>query len=180
MSDFLKYEQDGHIVTLTMNGAGTAQSPDRHTAVPGSSAAVERIQDDRSVRAVVITGSGAAFTRPAAQVKNTRAPCLRRGARHGDPARPPARASAASAPSAVRFWRSAADRGGSDGPAPSAPEAWTGDACCDIRIASERARFAPRDFVKLGIIPGDDGAWLLPRIIGLSRAAERTHALPAR
>ncbi|MCY1288232.1 Short-chain-enoyl-CoA hydratase [compost metagenome] len=44
---------------------------------------------------------------------------------------------------------------------------------CDIRIASERAQFA-ESFVKLGIIPGDGGAWLLPRVIGLSRAAEMT------
>ena len=42
---------------------------------------------------------------------------------------------------------------------------------CDIRIASTRARFA-ESFVRLGIIPGDGGAWLLPRAIGLSRAAE--------
>ncbi len=44
---------------------------------------------------------------------------------------------------------------------------------CDIRIASERARFA-ESFVRLGIIPGDGGAWLLPRAIGMSRAAEMT------
>jgi enoyl-CoA hydratase/carnithine racemase len=42
---------------------------------------------------------------------------------------------------------------------------------CDIRIASDRARFA-ESFVKLGIIPGDGGAWLLPRAVGLSKAAE--------
>jgi enoyl-CoA hydratase/carnithine racemase len=42
---------------------------------------------------------------------------------------------------------------------------------CDIRIASEHAKFA-ESFVKLGIIPGDGGAWLLPRLIGLSRASE--------
>jgi enoyl-CoA hydratase/carnithine racemase len=42
---------------------------------------------------------------------------------------------------------------------------------CDLRIASDKAKFA-ESFVKLGIIPGDGGAWLLPRIIGLSRAAE--------
>ena len=42
---------------------------------------------------------------------------------------------------------------------------------CDIRIASDKAKFA-ESFVKVGIIPGDGGAWLLPRIIGLSRASE--------
>jgi 2-(1,2-epoxy-1,2-dihydrophenyl)acetyl-CoA isomerase len=42
---------------------------------------------------------------------------------------------------------------------------------CDIRIASNAARFA-ESFVKLGIIPGDGGCWLLPRLVGASRAAE--------
>jgi len=41
----------------------------------------------------------------------------------------------------------------------------------DIRIASEKAKFGVT-FLKLGLIPGDGGAWLLPRIIGNSRAAE--------
>lgn len=42
---------------------------------------------------------------------------------------------------------------------------------CDIRIASERATFA-ESFVKVGIVPGDGGAWLLPRAVGMSKAAE--------
>jgi enoyl-CoA hydratase/carnithine racemase len=42
---------------------------------------------------------------------------------------------------------------------------------CDIRIGSESARFA-ESFVKLGIIPGDGGAWFLPRIIGQARASQ--------
>jgi enoyl-CoA hydratase/carnithine racemase len=42
---------------------------------------------------------------------------------------------------------------------------------CDLRIAAASARFA-ESFVKVGIIPGDGGAWLLPRLIGYSRAAE--------
>ena len=47
------------------------------------------------------------------------------------------------------------------------------DVACmtDIRIASEQARFGVT-FLKLGLIPGDGGAWLLPRTIGMSRAAE--------
>lgn len=42
---------------------------------------------------------------------------------------------------------------------------------CDVRIASDNAVFA-ESFVKVGIVPGDGGAWLLPRIIGFSRATE--------
>jgi enoyl-CoA hydratase/carnithine racemase len=42
---------------------------------------------------------------------------------------------------------------------------------CDVRIAGESARFA-ESFVKLGIVPGDGGAWLLPRVVGFSKACE--------
>ncbi len=47
------------------------------------------------------------------------------------------------------------------------------DVAClaDIRIASEAAKFGVT-FLKLGIIPGDGGTWILPRVIGMSRAAE--------
>ncbi|MEL7445402.1 MAG: crotonase/enoyl-CoA hydratase family protein [Pseudomonadota bacterium] len=47
------------------------------------------------------------------------------------------------------------------------------DVAClaDIRIASDKARFGVT-FLKLGIIPGDGGTWILPRVIGQSRAAE--------
>ena len=42
-----------------------------------------------------------------------------------------------------------------------------------MRIAGERARFA-ESFVKVGIIPGDGGAWLLPRAVGFAKACEMT------
>lgn len=47
------------------------------------------------------------------------------------------------------------------------------DVACmaDIRLASEKARFGVT-FLKLGLVPGDGGTWLLPRAIGMSRAAE--------
>ncbi|MBI1406790.1 MAG: crotonase/enoyl-CoA hydratase family protein [Caulobacter sp.] len=47
------------------------------------------------------------------------------------------------------------------------------DVACmtDIRISSADAKFGVT-FLKLGLIPGDGGAWLLPRTIGMSRAAE--------
>jgi enoyl-CoA hydratase/carnithine racemase len=42
---------------------------------------------------------------------------------------------------------------------------------CDIRIAAENASFA-ESFVKVGLIAGDGGAWLLPRVVGMSKASE--------
>lgn len=42
---------------------------------------------------------------------------------------------------------------------------------CDVRVASEAALFG-ETFVTLGIIPGDGGAWFLPRTVGYQRAVE--------
>jgi len=44
---------------------------------------------------------------------------------------------------------------------------------CDIRLMSETAIVA-ESYVKLGIIPGGGGGWLLPRLIGQQRAALMT------
>ena len=42
---------------------------------------------------------------------------------------------------------------------------------CDIRIASERARFATA-YLRLGITPPDMSCYFLPRIVGMAHAAE--------
>ena len=41
----------------------------------------------------------------------------------------------------------------------------------DIRFAARSARFA-ESYIKVGLIPGDGGAFLLPRLVGLSKALE--------
>ncbi len=42
---------------------------------------------------------------------------------------------------------------------------------CDLVIASTKAKFG-ETFINIGIIPGDGGAWIVPRKVGLQRAAE--------
>jgi enoyl-CoA hydratase/carnithine racemase len=42
---------------------------------------------------------------------------------------------------------------------------------CDMRIAAESAKFAA-SFIKVGIVPGDGGAWSLQRVVGYAKAAE--------
>lgn len=42
---------------------------------------------------------------------------------------------------------------------------------CDLRVAAETARFS-EGYVKIGLVPGDGGAFLLPRLVGLPKALE--------
>jgi enoyl-CoA hydratase/carnithine racemase len=42
---------------------------------------------------------------------------------------------------------------------------------CDLRFAADDARFA-ESYVKVGLVPGDGGAYFLPRLVGLDRALE--------
>jgi len=42
---------------------------------------------------------------------------------------------------------------------------------CDMRICSERAKLA-ESYIQMGLVPGDGGAYFLPRLIGISRAME--------
>jgi enoyl-CoA hydratase/carnithine racemase len=165
MSTFLKYEQDGHIVTLTMNDPERRNPLTGNSAVPEFLEAIDRIHRDASVRAVIITGAGTAFcsggnVRDMDRYSQMSGMQLRQEYRLGIQQLPLALFN-------LEVPVIAAVNGAAIG-------AGLDLACmCDIRIASEQAKFA-ESFVKLGIIPGDGGAWLLPRIIGLSRASELT------
>lgn len=42
---------------------------------------------------------------------------------------------------------------------------------CDIRIAADTAKFS-ESYIKVGIVPGDGGAYFLPRIVGVDKALD--------
>jgi enoyl-CoA hydratase/carnithine racemase len=42
---------------------------------------------------------------------------------------------------------------------------------CDLRVCSDRAKLA-ESYIQLGIVPGDGGAYFLPRLIGIGKALE--------
>lgn len=159
------YDQDGPVVTLTMNHADKRNPLSGNNILSEIVEAVERIQDDYSVRCVILTGDGPSFSSggdlnvlkqqstPAVTEMNIRH-SYRRGIQR-----------AAAALTNLEVPIVAAINGHAIG-------AGLGLACmCDIRIASEKAKMAA-SFIKLGIIPGDGGVWLLSKLIGYSRAAE--------
>ena len=166
MSDRLLVACDGAICTVTMN------IPDKRNPMTGPGmidaivAAINDINTDNRIRVAIITGAGKAFSAGGD---------LKRAAAADSPTRRP--------PVEVRDWYiegvqripRAIDAlrvpliAAVNGPA-------FGGGCdlacmADIRIAGESAKFAS-SFIRLGIIPGDGGAYFLPRVVGGSRAAE--------
>lgn len=166
MSNPLRYDRDGHVGTLTLNQPETRNALTDPDMVEGFVAVCERVRADVSVRVLIVTGAGPAFS-SGGNLKHMRD---RVGTFGGDAAtvRENYRKGIQRIPRAL--WELEVPTiAAVNGPA-------FGAGCdlalmCDIRIASERAVFA-ENFAKVGIIPGDGGAWLLPRAIGLSRAAE--------
>ena len=168
-TDEVRYELDQHVATITLNRTEelNAFSPEMLDAWAGH---IRAAAEDDAVRVLVITGAGRAFCAGgnmkaraqhdsgAEETQSARAIRRRNELRYG----------VQSIPRALEYLdkpyiaavNGAAAGGGMD------------VACqADIRIASDRARFA-MSYVRRGLIPGDGGAWLLPRIVGESRALE--------
>lgn len=166
MSDPLLYEQQGHVVTLTFNRPEARNPMSGDDMIDAVVDATERINGDWSVRAVILTGAGSAFC-AGGNIKDMKD---KSGVFGGSPAeiREGYRRGIQRIPLAINEM---------DVPIIAAVNgAAVGAGCdiatmCDIRIASENAFFA-ESFVKVGLIPGDGGAWFLPRVIGMSRACE--------
>lgn len=165
MTNFLIVERNGPILTLTMNQPEQRNALTGNTAIAELLQAVTDVENDTSIRCVILTGNGPAFSAGGdiRQMKRQASPqvsemAIRQEYRKGIQ-------SLTLALFGLEVPVIAAINGHAIG-------AGLDLACmCDLRIASSTAKFA-ESFVKVGIIPGDGGAWLLPRIIGLPRTAE--------
>ena len=158
---------DGTILTVTLNLPEKRNPISDNDLVDALCDAMLAADRDIGVRCVILTGAGTAFSsggdvkqmKPdVGSLRSSRSPETRRNYKYGIQ-RLPLMFQALEVPVIAAV----------NGPAIGAGCDLT--CMCDIRIAAESAKFA-ESFVKLGIIPGDGGAWLLPRIIGFSKAVE--------
>ncbi len=163
MSDPILYAQEGPIVVVTLNRPEIRNAISDSDMIESFISIIDRINKDQRVRAVILTGAGKSFSSGGNLKKigdlATLSPVEIRTWYINGIQRIPRALFALEVP-IIAAVNGAAVGAGCD------------LACmCDIRIASESASFA-ESFVKLGIIPGDGGAWFLPRVVGLSKAYE--------
>ncbi|MFW5965880.1 MAG: enoyl-CoA hydratase-related protein, partial [Persicimonas sp.] len=164
MADVL-YEVDDHIATITLN------RPEARNAYSSRMTAelLEALDDaeyDDAVRAVIVTGAGPTFC-AGGDLKAMRD---KSGMFSGDPVelrdnylrglqRIPRRFDQFEKPVVAAINGHAIGAG------------LDLSLMCDIRIASSEAKFGST-FARVGVIPGDGGAYLLTRVVGFSKAVE--------
>ena len=162
---FLNIQRDGPILTLTMSQPETRNALTGNTAVEEFVQICDDIRKDPSVRVVILTAEGPIFS-SGGNVKDMK--------RFFDEALTPDMISEEYRQGIQRIPKALYNLDvpiicAVNGPAIGAGLDLT--CMCDIRIASEKATFA-ESFVRVGIVPGDGGAWLLPRAVGMSKASE--------
>ena len=165
MSPFLQIEREGGIVTVRMNHPDTRNALTTREQIQEFVDLCAELRRDMSVRVMVLTGNGSAFC-AGGNVKDMHE---RAGIFAGSPyeLRNTYRDGIQRIPLAI-YELDIPVIAAVNGPAIGAG---LDLACmCDIRLAAPKAIFA-ESFVRLGIVPGDGGAWLLPRIIGIPKAS---------
>jgi enoyl-CoA hydratase/carnithine racemase len=160
-------QTDGHgIVTLTLDAPETRNAISDLPMIEALLAALEAASRDPAARVIVLTGAGRAFSSGG----NLKTLGEGQGLVDAVPARTRInyRAGIQRLPlafEALELPVIAAVNG------PAIGAGLDLALMCDLRVAAESASFAA-SFVKLGIVPGDGGAWLLPRVVGFSKACE--------
>jgi 2-(1,2-epoxy-1,2-dihydrophenyl)acetyl-CoA isomerase len=170
-SPYIRVERQGRVVTLTLDRPALRNAIGSHEDCAQLVAAVEEAAADPGVAALVLTGAGSAFCAGGDLAAMRDRDPTKRGIGPLDSplaTRTNYRAGIQRIPQAL--WNCelptiAAVNGHAIG-------AGLDLACmCDIRIAAAGAKLAS-SFIKVGIVPGDGGAWLLPRAVGWQKAAE--------
>jgi 2-(1,2-epoxy-1,2-dihydrophenyl)acetyl-CoA isomerase len=159
VTDGLRVDVEGAVATLTLDRPEALNA----LTVPVKVAlreALESLDDDRDVRAVILTGAGRAFCagqdlaeREAldaapldVELRERYNPIIRAIRSMGQPVIAAVNGVAAGAGASLAF-------------------------ACDVRIAAEEARFVLA-FGRIGLVPDSGATWLLPRIVGPAKAAE--------
>ena len=157
------YEEDGAIAILTLNRPASLNSFTRQMH-RDLWAALDRVQANRAIRALVLTGAGRAFCAgadlsefdfsdgvdlmhradPGPVIEQAFNPTTRRLVNLGVPTVCAVNGVAAGAGASVAM-------------------------ACDVTIAAPGASFI-QAFSKIGLVPDSGGTWLLPQRIGLARA----------
>lgn len=166
MSQTILLDVNEHIATLTLNQPELRNSISEIEVVDEFIDALATVESDQNIRCLIITGAGSAFSSggnikhmqnqegmfagSANEIRENYGKVIQR------------------IPMAL-YNLNIPTIAAVNGPA-------VGAGCdlamyCDMRIASTKARFA-ESFIKVGIIPGDGGAWILPKVAGYGRAAE--------
>jgi enoyl-CoA hydratase/carnithine racemase len=163
--EILLSDRRGSIMLLTLN------QPDTRNSISGEmntalKTVCSELQQDLSINCVVLTGAGSAFC-AGGNIKNMR----ERKGLFGH--------AVVETPQAFRDGVQGVPRAfvnldvpviaAINGPAIGAGLDFA--LMCDIRIASTAATFA-ESFIRVGLIPGDGGAWFLPRVVGMAAAME--------
>jgi enoyl-CoA hydratase/carnithine racemase len=160
----IRYEVDDRVATITID------RPEKRNAMTYAvlrefHEAVARAGADDAVHAVVLTGAGGAFCAGTDLSELQDTDVAERGSRgSSDPQR--------ERPSGVERWPLLAcpkpTIAAVDGPAVGMGAEFTSQ--CDLRVATDRARFA-WNFAHRGLVPDTGaGSWLLPRLVGVSQA----------
>ena len=162
---FLQTTRDGAILTVTMNQPETRNALTGNTAVDEFEKLCDDVRRDPSVKVIILTGAGPIFS-SGGNVKDMKR--FFDDALTPDMIREEYRQGIQRIPNAM-YQLDVPVICAINGPAIGAGLDLT--CMCDIRIAADNATFA-ESFVRVGIVPGDGGAWLLPRAVGLAKASE--------
>lgn len=162
----LLVEKNGPVVTLTINRPESRNPLGEEGDGPLFAEACAAINADRALRCAILTGAGSAFSAGG----NVKAMRERSGAFAGAGVHIRERYRTGIHRIVKSLWNLEVPLiAAVNGPAIGLGN----DVAClaDMRLAADGAVFGAT-FLRIGLVPGDGGSWILPRVIGHARAAE--------